>query len=207
MDTGLDREALIEALRRLPLKESSDVAWARPPAVRVIDCVLSLNRNYNRVVVPRLDRFEQRRPEIRSVRQLQELIKTYPSPHAFVKEELNYDHEERANTLTEVVEWLNREMTGASEDEFLRHWAAEALPSGHLDVAIHGFGLAAFQYLRMLFGANTTKPDRHICNWVSGIIGRPVAPIEALRLLEKAALAAGVNLRNADTTIWEQSAR
>jgi len=30
---------------------------------RVIDCVLSLNRNYDSFVVPRLDSFERRHPE------------------------------------------------------------------------------------------------------------------------------------------------
>lgn len=202
-----DRKTLIRALRRLPLRESVDSAWANSAGLRVIDCVLSLNRNYDRFVVPRLNRFAQRHPEVRSIRQLRDLMKTYPSPHDFAKEELNYDHKKRADTLAEVVEWLNREIANAPEDDFLRRWAIEAKPSGYLDVAIRGFALAGFQYLRMLFGANTTKPDRHICGWVAGIIGRRVSPIEALRLLEEAATATGINLRDADTTIWEQSAR
>ena len=39
---------------------SVDPAWKRPPAVLVIDCVLSLNRPYDRFVVPRGWMFSRR---------------------------------------------------------------------------------------------------------------------------------------------------
>ena len=73
--------------------------------------------------------------------------------------------------------------------------------------AIRGFGLAGFQYLRMLFGANTTKPDLHIRRYVGHCIGEPVTDMRALQLLEPAAKEAGISLRDFDTTIWERSAR
>jgi hypothetical protein len=76
-------------------------------------------------------------------------------------------------------------------------------PSG-----FRGFGLAGFQYLRMLFGANTTKPDVHVRQYVSEAVGRRrVSEVEALNLLERAASDAGIGLRDLDTTIWEKSAR
>ena len=31
--------------------------WSNPPAVKVIDCVLSLNRNYDKFLAPRLKTF------------------------------------------------------------------------------------------------------------------------------------------------------
>ena len=64
-----------------------------------------------------------------------------------------------------------------------------------------------FQYLRMLFGANTCKPDLRIRQWVGEALGRKVSDIVALKLMEGAALEAGVLLRDADTTIWEMKAR
>jgi hypothetical protein len=78
---------------------------------------------------------------------------------------------------------------------------------GHSALGIRGFGLAGFQYLRMLFGANTTKPDIRICAWVAAAVGHPISPIRALRLLERAAPEACVYLRDVDTTIWEMLAR
>jgi hypothetical protein len=72
---------------------------------------------------------------------------------------------------------------------------------------IRGFALAGYQYLRMLFGANTTKPDDHICRYVSRCVGRTVSDVEALTLLEGASAISDVRLRDLDTTIWETSAR
>src|SRR5437879_2394933 len=83
------------------LTPSTDRAWSRAPALRVIDCVLSLNRNYDRFVVPRLDRFEQRFPDVSTVRQLRELMNRYESSDAFVREALNYRHAQRAQTLSD----------------------------------------------------------------------------------------------------------
>jgi hypothetical protein len=86
-------------------------------------------------------------------------------------------------------------------------WARTAHSDDHVALRIQGFALAGFQYLRMLFGANTTKPDIHILNRVESLLGYRPSPIEALRLLEKAAREAGISLRDFDTTTWESSAR
>jgi hypothetical protein len=72
---------------------------------------------------------------------------------------------------------------------------------------VPGFGLGGFQYLRMLFGAQTTKPDVHIIRFVSEAIGRKIADIKALYLLERAAKQAGLPIRELDITIWETGAR
>jgi hypothetical protein len=202
-----DHDLIVAELRRLAhsVQQSSDRAWSRQPAVRVIDCVLSLNRNYDGFVVPRLHRFEKAHPAIQSVSDLQRLMKDYSSPHRFVKSTLEYDHEARAIILSRVVDYLIGVRGGS--DQRLTHWAAETKPTDYTTVGIPGFGLAGFQYLRMLFGANTTKPDMHICGMIAKWVGHRVAPIQALLLLEKAAVEAGVRLRDLDTTLWEASAR
>lgn len=207
-----DCAVLIAALRaRAPsVTKSIDRAWSRPPALRVIDCILSLNRSYDKFVVKRLDKFEHEYPNVQSISDLQALIDSFPSPHQFMRATLNYDHEERANTLADVVNWLRTiGGTGLMQEQLVRieNWANTSHPSDHASLLIRGFGLAGFQYLRMLFGANTTKPDIHICRFVSSHIGHQVSPIEALRLLETTARAAGVLLRDLDTTIWEERAR
>lgn len=95
----------------------------------------------------------------------------------------------------------------ASELEGLERWAVDAQPADFRTVGIRGFGLAGFQYLRMLFGASTTKPDVHIRRYVAAAAGRPVSDVQALSLMEDAAAQVGVSLRDADTTIWERAAR
>jgi hypothetical protein len=96
---------------------------------------------------------------------------------------------------------------GTSELERLERWALHAHPGDFRSLGIRGFGLAGFQYLRMLFGASTTKPDVHIRRYVAAAVGRPVSDVQALTLMEEAAARAGVPLRDADTTIWEHAAR
>lgn len=90
----------------------------------------------------------------------------------------------------------------------LQAWARSAKPEDYKSLNIKGFGVAGFQYLRMLFGAQATKPDKHIIDFVSEAIGgRRVSEIQALALLESAAEREGVALRDVDTSIWEARAR
>jgi hypothetical protein len=207
-----DFEQLVSALRRLApsIRESEDRAWSREPALRVLDCVLSLNRNYDRFVVPRLDFFEHTFPQVCSVGELSAEIKKHPSPHEFVRRSLNYNHEDRAATLAGVVGRLVTicgEGARVAQLTNLEKWAGGAPCDGYRTFGVRGFGLAGYQYLRMLFGANTTKPDIRICQLVAEAIGRPLSPMETLRLLERAAAETNVRLRDVDTTIWEMLAR
>jgi hypothetical protein len=48
------------------------------------------------------------------------------------------------------------------EEARLHAWAEWARPGDYLALNVPGFGLAGFQYLRMLFNAQTAKPDVHI---------------------------------------------
>ena len=207
-----DCERLRFALRRdFPDSgSSSDRAWSRAAALRVIDCVLSLRRNYDRFLVPRLDAFEKRFPRVTSSSQLRALIDSYESPAAFAKDALDYNDAQRAVTLSRVVDYV-LSIAGPSDSDSelqrLRTWAEQAPPELHKALGIRGFGLAGWQYLRMLFGANTTKPDVHICRYVANAVGHEVTALQALHLLEDAVRNTSMSLRDMDTTIWEHSAR
>jgi hypothetical protein len=206
-----DIEVVIAAIAKLgPIKPSTDIAWSRPSALKVIDCVLSLNRNYDKFVVPRLDKFASNNGSVIQIQDLSAAIAAYPSPTAFVEKALDYKDSARAEILSAVVNYLLREvkrLAKASEEESLSQWAQEMRPQDYLTIGIHGFGLAGFQYLRMLFGANTSKPDVHIRNFVGGALKRPVTDLVALQMLEKVAEKTNIRLRDIDTTVWEKSAR
>ena len=190
---------------------SVDPAWTRPPAVLVIDCVLSLNRNYDTFLVPRLETFMNNNPETQRLTDLAKLMMSYPTPHAFVQQELNYNHESRAMTLQAVVEFVcqivEETQTIEEEKEILKQWALQAEPSDYQMLNIRGFAIAGFQYLRMLFGADTTKPDVHIIGFLSELLNRRVSEVEALRLLEAASESVGLSVRDVDTYIWQIRAR
>jgi hypothetical protein len=191
------------------LAPSTNRAWSRAPALRVVDCVLSLNRHYDQFVLPRLDAFEGRFPAVETILQLRALIKSYKSPTAFANDALDCNDPARAATLRGIVEYLVRAALGGTgpETEQLKAWAQRARPQDYLVLQIPGFGLAGFQYLRMLFDANTTKPDVHVSRYVAGAVGHPVSDVQALLLLEDAGNLGGVPLRDIDPTMWETSAR
>ncbi|RKU38203.1 hypothetical protein C6495_00375, partial [Candidatus Poribacteria bacterium] len=175
---------------------SADYGYNEATAVAVIDCVLSLNRKYDAFVVPRLETFMNRHPEIQKVGELAELIDSYPTPLDFSIEELNYRDENRARILREVVQFvctivqvvrtMVQEFSAASEEEVLKEWALRAKPHECETLGIRGFKVAGFQYLRMLFGADTTKPDVHIIGFIADALNRKVSAYEALALLEAA---------------------
>jgi len=210
MESDLSR--LTEKLRRIAsgVRPSADPAWSRPVAIRVVDCVLSLNRNYDCFVVPRIERLMKTHPELRSVVQLAILMSKYDNPATFVESELNYKHDDRACILEAVVRFVCGLVRGASADKeeaVLKRWAVATKPEVYRSLNIKGFKLAGFQYLRMLFGAQTTKPDKHIIAFVSDALSRQVSALEALELLEAASVRAHLSIRDVDTSIWETSAR
>jgi hypothetical protein len=59
-------ERLVGELRRLAPELAPSKDRVREPALRVIDCVLSLNRWYEGFVLPRLNAFEEQCPNVRS---------------------------------------------------------------------------------------------------------------------------------------------
>jgi hypothetical protein len=61
-----------------------------PPAINVIKCVLSLNRRYDSMVAPRVQRFAHNHPDIQELAQLRVLIMRYDSLLAFSTVELDY---------------------------------------------------------------------------------------------------------------------
>ena len=94
-----------------------------------------------------------------------------------------------------------------SEEESLKKWAIQAKPQECYSLDIKYFKVAGFQYLRMLFGADTTKPDKHIRDFISDILNRKFSDIEAVLLLEEASKYVGLSVRDVDAYIWKVRAR
>ena len=212
--TESDIEAVATRLAQIapdiPSTVTEGPEWSNPPAVKVIDCVLSLNRKYDKFLVPRLKAFMNNHPDTQRVVDLANLMDSYPTPHAFVKQELNYNHKDRASILRSVVRYVCTIVEGApiaSEEEVLKQWAIQANPQDYRTPNIKGFALAGFQYLRMLFGAQTAKPDKYIIGFVSDILNRKVSDVKSLYLLEAASERTGLSIRTVDNFIWNRGAR
>ena len=200
-----------EELPRMFLAEGEAASgYNEATAVAVIDCVLSLNRRYDGFVVPRLKDFKRNHPQVRSIVQLAELMDSYPTLLDFSIEELNYRDEDRARILREVVQFvctIVQESPTRPEEEVLKDWALQAKPPECETLGIRGFKIAGFQYLRIRFGADTTKPDVHIIRFIADALNRRVSPYEALALLEAASKRLGYSVREVDSAIWRSRAR
>jgi len=147
---------------------------------------------------------------VETLDRLLRLIKKYSSPLEFSIKELNYRDEKRAATLVGVSSRLlqvQKVFSGSSETSRLRQWARLAKPSDYEAFGVQGFGLSGFQYLRMLFRAQTTKPDVWIRRFVSDAVGHAVGDSQALTLLEAAGEHLKWSLLAVDNAIWGQMAR
>lgn len=207
-----DAANLARAMER-DLSGEPEPAWpleGAPPPVRVLDCVLSLNRQYMKVVLPRVTAFWKRFPEVVECEHLRDRMLAARSPAAFLADACNLRDARRADMLLGVTEYLidiQRRFDGPTQHERLSAWARWARPGDYLATGVPGFGLAGFQYLRMHFGADTTKPDVHIVGYVVKALGRKVSAIHALYILERAAELSGQSARRLDALIWERNAR
>ena len=209
-DVAIVATRLKQIASDIPATVTEGPGWSNPPAVKIIDCVLSLNRNYDNFVWPRLEIFKNSHPDTQRGVELANLMDSYPTPHAFVKQELNYNHEDRARILRSVVRYVCTVVEKASmvsEEEALKQWAIQVKPQDYQTLNIKGFGLAGFQYLRMLFGAQTTKPDVYIIRFISDTLNRKVSDIESLHLLEAASERTSLSVRAVDNFIWKSGAR
>ena len=101
------------------VRATREYGWPQTP-LNVIECVLSLNRSYDRFVMPRVYRFRDAHPRLRTLDGLAALIGTYRSPLAFSRAELEYDDAARAETLVGVTDHLIKEhqrYPGTTEQE------------------------------------------------------------------------------------------
>lgn len=184
------------ALSQLEMREvMRHKIWTSPVGIQVLDCVMSLNRRYSGVE-KRIIEFMRRHPDLKSVKDILDLVDSYSSPTEFLRIEMSWNDERRANTIRAV---LVTHANNANPEA----WANSVRPHEFKAVPIKGFGIAGFQYLRMLFGADTVKPDVHILNFMESILGYRPDPVSAVELFEAACQRLGIKAREADTVIWE----
>lgn len=210
-----DAAILAECIRAdFPTMPSRELWIARQSsAAKVIDCVLSLRKSYERIVTPRVRRFVADHPDVASCADLRVMIGQSPSPESFMAEVLTLRSPGKAAALVGVLDYLldiQQRFDSPTEDTRLAAWASWARPGDYLTLDVRGFGLAGFQYLRMLFGADTVKPDVHILRYVERSLERPIGTradrvVQTVYALERAGELLGVPVRSIDVAIWSRS--
>ena len=185
------------------------------PAVKVINSVLSLSLGY-RKVKKKLDAFQKNNPDVRQVTELAAFIKEDDqTPIDFLNKEFGYEHKpksiRKANAINSVCEKLCGIINASPsvpEEDAIRQWALQAKPKGYRVWDIKEFRIAGFQWLRMLFGADTSKPDRHILNFLADTLNEKFPQtsdkkkLEAVELIEETSAHSEFSARDIDRIIW-----
>jgi len=162
-------------------------------------------RQYDNFVVPRVQLYKNSiGKEIKTIEQLIEYCSNSGGFHIMFKEILGYDHSERARIMSKVCAKC---VLIKTEHKSMAAWANIAKVEEFKLFGVRGFGISGYQYLRMRFGAQTTKPDTHINRFVRESLGRTVNGIYAVQLIEDAAKQLGWPARGIDGELWELAAR
>lgn len=186
------------------VRARDDYGWMKP-ALNLVDCVLSLNRPYASMVLPRVQKLAKRQPALVSLQDLSQLIQSSGGGRAFLSEHLDYTDERRGRTLEGVWAHFQRvadAQPDTTEVARLHRWAASVAPHDYLQVRVPGFGPAGFQYFRMFCGVQTVKPDKYITEKATELTGHPVTALDSVALFERAAALLNLPLREIDAEIW-----
>jgi hypothetical protein len=199
-----------------PVNKRQDTHFDTAPE-RLLDCVLSLHRRYDEFAVPRITEFETRHPEVNTLTDLSRLVASSGGPVEFYQNELNYYYADSAEMFGKVMVYLmteSNEYPGNNDMERCYGWATSARIDGYKSIwdesNIPLFGIAGWQYLRMLFGADTCKPDIAVKKYVKDCLKRDFTGCQIVELMENAAILApnlktfSKPVREADRRIWHE---
>jgi hypothetical protein len=195
---------MVSYLEHVPLQDFQPAEYGYENPIHIcLDAVLSINRRYFRFVVPRIKYFQENYPDITTLAQLKNLIqKVGYNGFATV---WNYKHPSRVETLESLVsKYIEYNIALNFSDDLagMRHWANHTNVSAYMQFGVKGIGLATFQYLRMLLGVPTVKPDVHIKRAVSEALRRKVTDLEAIWIVEQASKEIGLSATIVDHSLW-----
>jgi mycofactocin precursor len=167
----------------------------------LVDAVLSINRQYKSFVVPRVEIMR-----CSGIQTLEELLG--------VIEEVGidgfcgvwkYKHPERVEILRDLaIRCLEiKEVLNIEDDlEALNEWGKTSKTEDFDGFGIKGFGFTTFQYLRLLCGSDTTKPDVHLKRAIEFAVERKCNLKEVVEIVEQTGRKMGVGVRQLDYAIW-----
>lgn len=210
-------ERLVLCLDKLPTVNEKREMTFNTGSEKLLDCVLSLHRRYDEFVIPRIKRFKNRNTNINSLLSLSQCVTKCGGPIRFYKDELDYYYDDGAEMFGRLLEYLINEINkypGNNEIEKCQEWAVSASIDGYRKIwkgsSIPLFGIAGWQYLRMLFGADTCKPDIAIKRYVKDCLNKGFYERSIVELMEASApLASALKsfkqpVREADRRIWHE---
>ena len=190
--------------REIPIRQAAEESASsysdkskEKPAISLLMVVLSANRNYCKVVSPKIKEIENKCPELKSFVQLSEKLCTKSKEDFFAfwghKDEKKYCT--LKNLLIKIKE-LQKIYPAAKDDfDLMNHWGKNAdLHNIKQDIIgdIPNIGIATFQHLRMVFGIDTVKPDQRVKEVLDVEFGlKRLSNKKAIKAVEQIASIAG----------------
>ncbi|KKW12689.1 MAG: hypothetical protein UY50_C0004G0010 [Parcubacteria group bacterium GW2011_GWA2_49_9] len=190
-------------VKTLPLnldKKASEFNYTNPVLI-LADAVLSMNRKYEAFVVPRIKHIEK--SNIVSLNQLNTII-TQGGIESFAHV-WNYSDPKRVEILLKLTQRFLKlkEQYGLSDDlETLHKWGKEAKPKEWVMFGVKGIAFTTFQYLRILCGGNTIKPDIHIKRAFLEAVGKNRPLEEIVEVIEETATYMNLQAKQLDYALW-----
>ncbi|WP_265458596.1 hypothetical protein [Enterococcus sp. HY326] len=193
----------VEKHIHLPNTLSEEYIYSNPNLI-IIDAVLSKNRNYNSVQ-KWIKNFEKCYPKINTLIGLIEII-DQETPKE-IGRIIGYRDEKRIIEIRQVAVAFVEKKSSASEDDLksMKKWAemSDFTDTEDSIFKVNGIGVATFQYLRILLGVNTCKPDVHIKNFILEVLKKEFSEEKAIRAIEKVSNKLGKDTRIVDNAIWK----
>lgn len=196
-------QPFLNFIKTLPLdldQKVTEFNYANPVLI-LADAVLSMNRKYEAFVVPRIKNLEK--SNITSLNQLNTII-TQNGIEAFTQV-WNYNDPKRVEILQSLTQkFLQlKEQYGLSDDlETLHRWGKEAKPEEWIKFGVKGIAFTTYQYLRILSGANTIKPDIHIKRVFVDAVGKSKPLEEIVEVVEVTATRMNIQAKQLDYALW-----
>jgi hypothetical protein len=116
-----------------------------------------------------------------------------------------YQHLERVLLLRNLLTFFmnfKKAKNINTDQEALKVWADQSSVESFDNWTIKGIGFTTYQYLRMLCGADTVKPDIHISRVIEKGLGRKLSPKESVLIIEKISKDMSISARSLDHAIW-----
>jgi len=174
------------------------------PVILLMDATLSINRQYNKFVLPRIEYFKQSFPNINTLEKLNNLIKE-TGINDF-ENVWNYNHPKRVEILQNLAKFFLEYKTENSikdDLESMKHWAKSVdINSGKI-LPIDGMGFATSQYIRKMLGVDSVKPDVHIKRSIIEGIGEKMSDKKTVMFIEIVAKEMGITPTALDHAIWK----
>jgi len=160
-----------------------------------------MNRKYDSFVVPRVKLMRKS-----GVKTLEKLLETINDEgiNGFCKI-WNYRHPKRVEILENLANkflQIKKELNALSDLKALNEWGKQSKADDYPKFSVKGIGFVTYQYLRLMCGADTTKPDVHLKSAVKEGTGNKLPEAEVVQVVEQSAKRMNVKARQLDYALW-----